>query len=504
MKKLSQKKFISLLLLIILTTFALPNNHYIRAVGIPDPDPCNPVASVDVADKAIVAINTPIIAGNAIISVPTSDKANAIILTQIQASTCATRKATVAVKDKTVGGTIFGIFIPGLPTSWDGLAKIIIKGVVTQLTNSTVKWINGGFNGGPGYITDPAGFFKTTADTISGDFINGAGLNGLCSSFLPQVRLAIKTEYVDTYQARSQCTLSQVGVNFDNFTKNFNQGGWDAWYQITQKNANNPYGSYLDAKVEMDSRIQNALGLKTLEANWNKGFLSFKGACAVPGANKISSKDGSEIPNSAGPCLVEGQTQTPGSIIEGQLQPILGQGVTDLGLARSFDDMISALVGALTKKIFSSASSLFSPSSSSASSYTSDSPTSPSEPITPPINPTSPVNPPTGTPNDFCFADKQVDTIGIDTTTWSINNGSIDLYNYKWIGDEINQADTYDQTLNYATSTTVVISYKTVGTKSMGVTVIPKTPDANGLKTPLNLTCQSVVLVRDAGNTLAQ
>ncbi|MDP3763912.1 MAG: hypothetical protein Q8Q92_04745 [bacterium] len=252
-----------------------------------------------------------------------------------------------ALRDKEAGITIFGFTVPGF--SWDGLAIIITKKFIERMVDSTVNWINSGFEGNPAYVTDPKQYFTDIADGVAGEFISGSDLGFLCSPFQTQIRLALQKQYVQLNPF--QCTLTQAVGNIDAFYNDFSQGGWDGWFAMTQNNANNPYGSYIDAKVELDSRIASAVGLKNQQLDWGRGFLSFE---KCPKGQELDPLLGT------GDCKVAKTILTPGAAIEGQLQNVLGTGLRQLELADEFDELVGALVGQLLQKTVFSVKGLFS------------------------------------------------------------------------------------------------------------------------------------------------
>jgi len=252
-----------------------------------------------------------------------------------------------ALRDKEAGITVFGFTVPG--TGWDALANVIVKKLIESMVNSTVSWINNGFEGNPAYVTNPKQYFTDIADGIAGDFIAGSDLNVLCSPFQTQVRLALQKSYVQLNPF--QCTLTEVVGNIDAFYNDFSEGGWDGWFSMTQNNANNPYGTYLDTKLELDSRIASAIGIKNQQLDWGKGFLSFE-RCA--GTEVLDTASGKKT------CIGAKEIVTPGTVIEGQLQNVLGTGVRQMELADEFDELVGALVGQLLQKTVFSIKGLFS------------------------------------------------------------------------------------------------------------------------------------------------
>src|SRR3989344_8169001 len=165
-----------------------------------------------------------------------------------------------ALRTKEVGITVFGITVPGI--TLDGIALAIAKLALEQILNATTAWVRSGFEGNPAYVTDPLQFFTKIADNIAGEFIKGSELGFLCSPFQAKIRLALARRH--TQQRRFQCTLTQVVGNIEGFLNNFSQGGWDAWFVMTQNDVNNPYGAFLEAQIEMDARIAQALGIENL------------------------------------------------------------------------------------------------------------------------------------------------------------------------------------------------------------------------------------------------
>src|SRR3989338_9733097 len=227
-----------------------------------------------------------------------------------------------AIRQKEVGITVFGVTVPGL--SWDSIALTIAKSTISTLVNSTVKWINNGFDGNPAYVNNPKQYFTDIADGEAGEFIRGSELGLLCSPFQANIRLSLMQEYYEPLPY--QCTLSEVTSNIEGFFDDFSQGGWDAWFSMTQNPTNNPYGSYLKARIDMDSRIASAIGLKDRELNQGRGFLSYKKCTLGKNTGAVNSDEVQwNLPDYPNGCIGGLQeTVTPGSVIENQLSNVLG------------------------------------------------------------------------------------------------------------------------------------------------------------------------------------
>ncbi len=224
----------------------------------------------------------------------------------------------------------------GSTLSADSIATTFLKPLIRNMTNSLVQWINSGFQGSPLFVSDPAKFFIGVADRIAGSFIEGSDLAFLCSPFSLKIRLALNLNYSARFRDEIGCTLTDVVENIDNFQKDFTQGGWDAWFSMTQNPQNNAQGAYLSSQSQLDIRLASALGIEVAQLDWGQGFLSFRDC---------------EIYDQTGKCIKYGPTKTPGTVINGQLQDALGTDLSQLELADEFDEIVAALVGQLFSKI---------------------------------------------------------------------------------------------------------------------------------------------------------
>jgi hypothetical protein len=211
--------------------------------------------------------------------------------------------------------------------SLDQFGWHVAKIVIQEMTQSIVNWINRGFEGDPGFITNPEAFLRHTGDVVAGEFIEEIGLGFLCDPFSIEIQAALLLDHVGGSYLQHGCTLTDVVENFEGFVDDgdFSQGGWGGWFALTQNSNNNPYGSYLNSKAELGIRIQTSQGLILRELDWGSGFFSFK--------------DG------------DGNVTTPGVVIENQLENVLGSGVRQLELADEFNEIIGALVGQLAKQV---------------------------------------------------------------------------------------------------------------------------------------------------------
>lgn len=285
----------------------------------------------------------------------------------------------------------------------DGLARAVAQRIIQRLTKSIVAWINSGFNGNPSFVTDPKGFFVDVADQVAGDFLTAGGLDFLCSPFKLQLKLSLINQYSQRRSGPPQCTLSGALSNIQNFqgfmSGNFYAGGWPGWISLTQEPQNNPYGAMLIADAQLGIQIQSKQKIEEKKLDWGRGFLSM-GGCQIEGVefkdkngnvfyrkkgdkgkdiydkggNKFTPTDTGEYLNSLSgdlegrpiddvndnsgtptgnnKCLKDSGIQTPGSIIQDQLNQVLPSQLRSLEVADEINEIVGALINQMLNQIF--------------------------------------------------------------------------------------------------------------------------------------------------------
>jgi len=157
-------------------------------------------------------------------------------------------------------------------TAW----AIFRKQMIDYMTDELVKWIQGG--GDPKFVTDWEGFLGEVADQAGGkileDITGPEFMAGLCQPDWA-IKIRIGLQKPPKFSTKARCTLSDIGVNFNDFMDNFENGGWKGWLSVSESQ-NNPYGMYmlvLNEKLEKEARAK--LGAEN-EVKTASGFLSDK------------------------------------------------------------------------------------------------------------------------------------------------------------------------------------------------------------------------------------
>lgn len=236
-------------------------------------------------------------------------------------------------------GLSFGI--AGISTlvapSWDSIAYCIVNAMIAYIADSTIEWINSGFNGNPAFLSNPDSFFKQLADDEAAGFMQSLayGANNICELFkativLTTVRQYSGNNYGNYNTGYGGCTFDNGSQILERFTSgDFIQGGgWNTWYQLSQNRSNNPYDVYFNVNDELTKLINKTLSSANRELGWNNGFLTFK-KCSDP-------KDKTTC-----------TAITPGKIISDQVTKTLNLGTDRLILADKFDQVVTALVNQL-------------------------------------------------------------------------------------------------------------------------------------------------------------
>ncbi len=225
----------------------------------------------------------------------------------------------------------------------DPIAYAIAGTVLKSITNSIIRWINNGFQGGPGFITDSEAFFADAADQATGrfmkEFLSPAVYNAICSPFRVDLLLALKLYQTNTYAQRMRCTLSTVLRNAQNgvqFGIALRNGNWGDWMSATLNFQNNPAGALLASLDELDSRQANARYTANTESIFNQGFLSMK-ACAEYYADEWTGEN----------ICVRYQTTSPGKWISDTLSEATGIDMQRLAVADEINEILSALINQL-------------------------------------------------------------------------------------------------------------------------------------------------------------
>jgi len=364
-----------------------------------------------------------------------------------------------ALRSKFVGVTVMGYTVPGF--SWNGIYNLVMKTLLSQITDSIVNWINSGFEGSPSFVTDPKSFLVDVGDEVVGEFIDEMTSFGwLCDPYKLNIKIALSLG-IGNFKRQRKCTLTGIIKNFDNFVNGtFKEGGWKGWFYLTTNPNANPGTAFLSMQAELQKRMQQKNDLEVKKLDWGRGFLSWR-TCEQystktsapsdegPGFEYTDQTDKKDKSNENQECTKYSDIKTPGTVIESQLEHTLGTSLRQLELADDIDKIVGALVQQLVKTVLTKGLS----SMNSAEGWEGTSSDLEEESSNTKI---------TGT----CSADTGSALTGetVEWTVYAIGGPSDKSPEYKWNGAEIS-------TNTKTEKRTLSIAYDSAGTKKARVTV---------------------------------
>lgn len=232
----------------------------------------------------------------------------------------------------------------------DYMAYLTANILIEEALRETVNWINGTSDGAPKFATNITGFLTDIVDNTIGEFLL-TELPLVCSPFRLSVELSIRQRYIP--ERYYQCTLGDVFNNIEDFTEfldgDFFKGGWSGWLELTQRNS--PYQTISSIENTINSRIQGRQNIELAKLSWGSGFFEWKTcpdeAYVCIGDSFAETKEECEETTDMWQCTNPLKTNTPGSVIEDQLNLMLGSGERRLEFADELNEVVTALLNKL-------------------------------------------------------------------------------------------------------------------------------------------------------------
>jgi len=226
----------------------------------------------------------------------------------------------------------------------DTVAYTIAKTILRALTQSVVSWIQSGFEGQPGFISNFEDFLKDAGDQATNqflkEFLNPEVYNSICSPFRSQLRIAIQgAQYYGGYGQQMSCTLSSAIQNTTDFSNSLREGGengWKNWLSVSLNPQNDPHMALLMTLDELSSRKTAAQGNAQTESIFNQGFLGLK-KCAEYYDNQWTGEFK----------CTKYETISPGKWVSDTLSEATGIDFQQLALADEINEIIAALINQL-------------------------------------------------------------------------------------------------------------------------------------------------------------
>lgn len=255
--------------------------------------------------------------------------------------------------------------------------------LLTQLTNNTLKWIQGGFHGSPSFEVDVEEAFKQIADDIAGNLVlklRGIATCEFTTTYRDDLQNSVykapkKYDYIFDNQAT--CPFPQrANFTATEFYGETNKLTWDL-YNAMLDDSGNPYGIQAITSRELEKKTADALAKKAQANSWSNGFADIKDMndCTYPEsifatadslgkdpqylyllpaereakANELNAQMVSD-PDFVRKNKQYCKTTTPGKIVGDQLTKTLGVDMDRLGFADNMNKIISAFLDQVMQK----------------------------------------------------------------------------------------------------------------------------------------------------------
>jgi len=224
----------------------------------------------------------------------------------------------------------------------DTLVWALKEMIIQQLMRDVIGWIEGGFEGSPGFVQDTGRWFKDLGEEFLEDVLFESGLAELCEPFRADIQFSmyldmVTPKYTSDGGGKMRCNLDDFldGATFDVFVENgdFNSAGITGLFGIQMKN-NNPVSGYMSLQQDLGKRLQsNVISPVSNMLAYGNGFLSTK--CDEDG----DPENGNE------------STCTPGKFIQEQLSEHAGAPLQELIAADEFAEILNALIAAFVREV---------------------------------------------------------------------------------------------------------------------------------------------------------
>ncbi len=237
----------------------------------------------------------------------------------------------------------------------DPLAWMVSKMAIQTMTKSMVNWINSGFQGSPAFVTDLTSTLQQVSDRVAGSFLAKLASDpALRSPFQSQIAQSVGSKYYlstskDSFTQSHPYTLNKVTPDDTAFLGgDFSKGGISAFFSAVANPENNPLGAQRLGQEELSNQTETAKTVQKTELDWGNGFLSWRncpsgGSSGSEATVQLGARD-----TSGSGC---GPVQTPGSVIQSQINKTLGLTGDTLVTADEFNEIVSALMSQLTSNV---------------------------------------------------------------------------------------------------------------------------------------------------------
>src|SRR3989344_5935805 len=247
----------------------------------------------------------------------------------------------------------------------DGLAWTAANVIIDKFGDALVDWIRNGFDGSPMFLSDPEGFFRDTANDLSGAIINDLDMEWLCDP-LGKLRINLDFFFPGTDRAKYRCTCNDIADTFESYANrddisdwidvnvnvrernivrlygsDYRNGGFLMWLFTAQKK-NNDLGRTLQTADDVYAAVNARVGIEGFQLNLYKGFFGIRKCVEYVEGGELAGVTSEGKNAGKAPCK-KWETKTPGTLVQDQLDDVGGKDLSRLQVADEIDEIIGAL-----------------------------------------------------------------------------------------------------------------------------------------------------------------
>lgn len=255
----------------------------------------------------------------------------------------------------------------------DSIAYGVGQCALTMLTDNTVRWIKGGFQGSPNFAVDTTKLFQDISDGVLQDLSNQIKSIKACD-FTPNFiydlanSVELSAPKRNKFPTRIQCPFPALNITASQFYGPASRFTWGL-FETALGDGGNQFAVRVATAEETARRQAEAKATADQKLSWSNGFADIVDTQNCPGmpsdiAELVKKGAGASSDFYKDPTSLTQKeinfyqkqyclTTTPGKIVESQLSKSLGVEMDRLGFADNMNKILSALIGQLTKEAIS-------------------------------------------------------------------------------------------------------------------------------------------------------
>jgi len=223
----------------------------------------------------------------------------------------------------------------------DGVIVATREAATAAIVKSVVNWINKGNAGNPQFVTNLNQYLLQHSDETALEFLKDYNLDGICAPYKQQIRVALARQYMSQTRNSQQAYNCSINLSDEDLNSalggSFSKLGWSGFYEMVSQPQNTPFGAFLAAQDQLNSRLVS-------KEEERKTLLSYSGGF-------ISPEDVQELPTAGDDVRINRQILTPGYVISRQLEQVSGSGFRQIETASEVDQIIGALFSGIGNQI---------------------------------------------------------------------------------------------------------------------------------------------------------